>query len=236
MRETVRQFVIFGNFNSVKFDNVLNLKEIRSRYNLQLNAMPDIPNPPDNNQGGQPIAPGIVINGVQTLESRPIFQTSDKRFQIFFGTKRIHIEEFEGSSESYFEFNKKAVEIICEIIHGLKLKVIRVALNGRLYNDDKKWATEAFNKIFNRTELYSDNSMEWQFHIASKENNTVLGCEINKIASYARGNFIDGLGKMQNGIIANYDFNTQVNIEKIFNEKEIRLFNECAQKYRSQFI
>ena len=116
------------------------------------------------------------------------------------------------------------------------MKVNRVALNGRLFNDNLDWIKQTFSRVFNKSNLYSENSNEWQFRIASKDANLELGCEINKIAAFTRGIFLDNVGKNQNGVIANYDYNTQVNIDKIFTEDEMRLFNNFAQEYRKQFV
>ena len=236
MKEIAKQFVIFGNFNVVNFENVLKLADLRSKYNLQMNAVPDIFVSGEQEQKG--------INGLQANvrvsmgvpESRPVLQSADKKFTIFFGTNRIHVEELENESDNFNIFYNKAEKIICEIIEKLDLKVNRVALNGNLFNDDNDWIKSTFNKIFLKNDLYSENSNEWQLHICSKEKNTTLGCEINKIATFTRGSFIDNYNKNQVGLIAGYDYNTQVNLDKIYSINEIKVFAEEANKYRELFI
>ncbi len=230
MKEILRQFVVFGNFNSVTFDSIMKFSELRERYKLQTNSIPDMP-------VGAPMPINGAIASVRVpVDGRPIFQSSDRKFSIFFGSRRIHVEELDGDSENYQEFNKNSLEIVCEIIKTLELKVNRVALNGRLFNDNLDWIKQTFSRVFNKSNLYSENSNEWQFRIASKDANLELGCEINKIAAFTRGIFLDNVGKNQNGVIANYDYNTQVNIDKIFTEDEMRLFNNFAQEYRKQFV
>lgn len=228
MKELSRQFVLFGNFNSVTFDSILKLSDLREKYNLKVNAMPDIP------QLSNPQQPLNVQFGVP--ESRPIFQTLDKRTTIFFGTSRIHIEQLDSLSETYQIFNGMVMDIVSNIVENLGINVIRVALNGRLYNSDKEWSVKVFNSIFNKSKLYSDKSNEWTVRICDKENNSVLGCEINKIAQYTRGKFVDISKQELDGLIASYDFNTQVNVDKIFNETEIQEFNKLAQEYRALFL
>lgn len=236
MKEISRQLVIMGNFNAVTFDSVIKFSELREKYKLQINAMQDIPIAQPIPLG-QPMSANRPIASVRVpIVSRPIFQSADKKFNIFFGSNRIHVEELDGDSGEYKYFNKNALEIICDIIKGLELKVNRVALNGSLFNNDIEGIEQAFNKVFKKSDLYSGNSDEWQFHIASKDANVRLGCEINKIAAFTRGLFLDNFGKNQNGLIANYDYNTQVNIDKIFTEEEIILFNDLAQTYREQFV
>lgn len=229
MKEINRQFVIFGNFNAVTFDSVFKLDRIREKYNLSINAMPDIILPP--NDRAQKVSIGIGIP-----QSRPVFQTPDQKITVFFGTNRIHVEELECDSESYNEYNTMAEEIICEIIQQLNLKVIRVALNGRLFNDDSDWINNSFHKIFKPADFYSGNSEEWQFRIGSKEYFSEIDCEVNKIANYTRGIFMDNFRNNQNGVIAGYDINTPPNIERLFTIDEIKIFNKIAQKYRNYFI
>lgn len=228
MKELSRQFVLFGNFNSVTFDSILKLSDLREKYNLKVNAMPDIP-PLSNPQ--QPLN---VQFGVP--ESRPIFQTLDKRTTIFFGTNRIHIEQLDSLSETYQIFNGMVMDIVSNVVENLGINVTRVALNGRLYNADKEWSVKVFNSIFNKSKLYSDKSNEWTVRICDKESNSVLGCEINKIAQYTRGKFVDISKQELDGLIASYDFNTQINVDKIFNETEIQEFNKLAQEYRASFL
>lgn len=236
MKEISRQLVIMGNFNAVTFDSVIKFSALREKYKLQINAMQDIP-VAQPIPIGQPIQGNRQITSVRVpIVSRPIFQSADKKFNIFFGSNRIHVEELDCDSGDYKDFNKNALEIICEIIKGLELKVNRVALNGSLFNDDSTWIEQAFNRVFKKSDLYSGPSNEWQFHIASKDANAQLGCEINKIAAFTRGLFLDNFGKNQNGLIANYDYNTQVNIDKVFTEDEVRFFNDLAQSYREQFV
>lgn len=227
MKEIVRQFVIFGNFNSVTFESVLKLNDLREKYQLQVNAMPEIIEPPIDQPFKIQMTPP---------ESRPVFQTANRKINVLFGTKRIHIEEVECESETYKVFNQMAIDIICEIVKSLELKVNRIAINGQLFCDNLETINKAFETLFNKSKLYSGNSEDWQCRVCSKEILPKLGCEINKIAQYVRGEFLDNVKKTQNGLIASYDYNTKNGIEKLFTESDIKVFNESAQKYRALFI
>lgn len=227
MQEITRQFVIFGNFKSVTFDDILKLSILKEKYSLTVNAMPDII------QIVQPIQFGVPP---RIPESRPLLQSADKRISVFFGTERIHVEELDGSSEKYDDYNKMALDIICQVVNQFKLNVNRVALNGQLFNDDKDWMQKAFNRTFNKSNLYSDNSEEWQFRVGSKDYESTLGIEVYKITEYVRGVFRDNLNNNRVGVMANYDFNTKIQSDKFFNESEIIQFNKLAQKFRENFI
>lgn len=228
MKELNRQVVIFGNFNSVTFESILELSDLREKYSLQVNAMPDLPPLPNPKQ------PINVHLGVVT--SRPILQTSDKKITVFFGSTRIHIEQIDSPSESYTMFNDMAIDIILNVIKRFGLTVTRVALNGKLYSDSKDLNEKVFNSIFNKSKLYANTSNEWNLRICDKESNSELGCEINKIAQYARGKFIDVNGQELDGLIATYDFNSQVNGGKIFAEVDINKFSKLAKEYRALFL
>lgn len=223
MLEINRQFVIFGNFNSVSFEDIMKLEDIRKEYSLQINFAPDI------------IVPPPAGTRFPT-ESRPIFQTADKKFTVFFGTGRIHIEELEGDSESYNSFSQKAIKILNQIKTALNLNISRLAINGQVFDNNQDWINRIFQNTFKTSDFCSEASDEWQFRIRNIENLADFNCYANKIVSYARGSFMDNYGRNRDGLIAGYDYNTQADAKVIFLETDLRKFLELATSYREQFI
>lgn len=233
MQEKNRQFVIFGNFNSINFDNLEKLKDLKERYGFQTTAVPDISEIPINNNMGR-----INVNGlsVPNLNIRPAFQSEDKRKTIFFGSSRIHIEEIDTNSDTYEEFNRISFEIIELIIQKMEVKINRVAINGQLVYTDEKMMQEIYTSLFKTSFVYGESSEEWQFRVVTSEPNDELNIGINKIATYVRGTSFDDKGNPNQVLVAGYDFNTRLETYKTFDLKEIKLFNKLGCEYRKLVI
>lgn len=225
MKEINRQFVFFGNFNSIKIDDIADLKELKDEYHFQTSAMPDII------FATQPVQPN-QIPIMQNLPIRPLFQTEDKSTTVFFGSTRIHVEQINNDSESFEDFKEMATRILNEVKNKFDLKINRVALNGQLYFSESSKMEKIFADTFKKSKLHDLKSNEWQARIVTKDFNQSLNCNINKIVFYSRGIFEN----QEEGMISSYDFNTEPGIDKIYNDQEISDFFKLGCEYRRDFI
>lgn len=226
MTEQLSQFVLFGNFSSVNFDSLSKLSSLKSKYGFITNAMQDIVLPQNLDNQGQIIPP----------QMRPIFQTEDNLTSVFFGSSRLHIERRNYDSSSYEVFNDMAIDIVKNLMENLDLKFIRIALNGQIMLSDKKFMDDLYQRLFRKSDLYNENSDEWQLRIVSKENDETLKCGINKIISYNRTSYIDVSTEKMDRLQIGYDFNTFFGIDKVFSAEEINYFNKKATEYRALVI
>lgn len=230
MLELSRQFVVFGNFNTITFDSLSKISALKEKYNFHTVATQDIltPNVSLGNNQQTPIMFPVP-------QSRPVFQTDDMRTTVFFGSSRIHIEQ-NNFENGYAEFNAMSVEIVEGILNLLGVRFNRLALNGQLLITDKKRISEKFNEFFKESKVYNIESQEWLFRVESKEKNSDLKCELNKIVSYNRANVIEASGEIFPRLIANYDFSTQVGMDRFYSKEDIALFNKLGQEYRTLFM
>ena len=226
MTEQLSQFVLFGNFSSVNFDSLSKLSSLKSKYGFITNAMQDIVLPQNLDNQGQIIPP----------QMRPIFQTEDNLTSVFFGSSRLNIERRNYDSSSYEVFNDMAIDIVKNLMENLDLKFIRIALNGQIMLSDKKFMDDLYQRLFRKSDLYNENSDEWQLRIVSKENDETLKCGINKIISYNRTSYIDVSTEKMDRLQIGYDFNTFFGIDKVFSAEEINYFNKKATEYRALVI
>lgn len=220
-----RQFVLFGNYNGISFNDIIQLEEIRKQFSFQMGAMPDILSP---------ISIGMANSG--TAQSRPVFQSLDNHITVFFGTNRIHVEETDGDSDKYNDFVQMSRTIIDNLMKQMDIKVNRIAINGQLFFDDEKRMDIIYKNLFKSSHLYSTASDEWQTRIRSIETIAELGCYVNKIVAYSRGSFIDNHGQNKVGLIAGYDYNTQADAQILFNREDITSFIQKAIAFRNGFL
>lgn len=232
MLEINRQVVVFGNFNSVQFDSIVKLSELKEKYKFQTNAAPDIDIPfmPVIQNGQQLMAPDLRNN------MRPIFQTEDKLTSVFFGASRIHVEQLKHDTEDFSTFNNMAMDIIYQVMEKLELCFTRLAVNGQILVADEKIMDKIYNDTFKESTLYGEKSDEWLLRIVSKDKDAKVNCDINRIISYERKNIIDAKGALQHVLIVGYDFNTHPGNNKVYNKEEIEKFNELGCKYRSTLL
>lgn len=223
-----RQFVIFGNYNGISFNDVMQLENVIKEFSFQFGAMPDIL---PLRRINEPISTSLPF-----AQNRPAFQSIDKRITVFFGTSRIHVEEVDGDSDKYDDFMRMSLKIINAIIEKMEIKINRVAINEQLFSDEDTWMNLIYQNLFKSSHLYGATSDEWQVRIRSKEELAKFSCYANKIVTYIRGSILDNRGKNRVGLIAGYDYNTQANAQILFSKDDIELFIENAISYRNTFI
>lgn len=226
-----RQFIAFGNFAEISIANISPLNEVVKTYNLSVMALPDV------------IEPSITANGIQqfTIPAQPVglrpaFQSEDKQTTIFLGTSKVYIEQVDKSVDSFPDFIKMSVNLITDIINRYSVTINRVAINGQLSGYAQEARDKLYVKFFNKTALYGDVSDEWQFRINTKVNVEELNCEINKIVSFNRGEFIINNRIVPDMLFSVYDFNTKRGIDKLFNLEDINKFIELGNVFRETIV
>lgn len=227
MVEQTRQFVLFGDFNSITFDVIARLQDSINKYGLHISAAPDngvqIPMPlPVQGLGGlSNQAFGVFSPG------RPVLQTSDLKKNVFFGSGRLHIEEINQILESYDDFCVMAKYILKNIIEVFGVKIGRIAMNGQFICDDLSTINKLYDKTFSKSNVILDASEEWQYRINNITNNEALRCKFNNIISMNRIVSFDAIGKRQDVLSIAYDINTLHGIDKLFTYNDIETF--CLQ-------
>ena len=225
MVEKNKQFVIFGDFSKINFENVLNVS-FKEKYQLMLVAKEDFQQAPVDQI--QPFSISIT-----PPVSRPTLISADRKFSVFFGSKRIHIEEIDTNAQEYELFSKKSKEILSEIISLFSLNVDRAAVNGTITEVDTIYIKKVFSRFLKSSELCKDDMEDWLFRINNKlsESNTK---PLNRIVSaQLRKEMLNGLPK--NILYFSYDYNTIPN-GTLFTEKELNNFFDDGIKYRRMVI
>ncbi len=230
MKEAKRQFVVFGNFNTISLNNINLLDDIKNQFGLQINALPDIISP--NQMGIQP----VFFQSVPSVSIRPVLQSEDKKTSIFFGSSRLHVEQLEQDVETYDEFFSIALNALNAIYNTYQIKINRIAINGQLLCFDKQDMEKAYSKYFKKSDLYGESSNEWQFRINTNKKDEELDCEINQIISFSRNKLFDKVGVLTDALQSAYDYNTKYGLNKLFTIKDIEIFNKKAYEFRKSFI
>ena len=224
MKEINRQIVIFGNFRAIDFDIVSKISDIVKKYDLSLDAAPDY----ISNNGLNGIVQFNNINILQQLPlvastSRPVLTTKDKKFSIFFGSKRLHIEENDESISSYETFLQKAEDIISSILTVYTdITINRLAINGKILLEEVDRMDEVYHNTFKPAEIYGDNSEEFSFRINTKIYSDALQSSINKIISYNRTSEILSNNTTKPIMIIDYDYNTVIDETKKYSFNGLR--------------
>lgn len=222
-----RQFAIFGNFTGITLDTIDLFNAIKERYSLHLSGTPDI------------VEPKSIVNlqiGLPTINVRPLLQSEDKLTNIVIGTSRINIEQ-NMQDPSDFDFFKDFVLDVCNCItSSYDVKINRLALNGQLFGYEEDKYLIFYNKIFKETLLYDSSPAEWQFRINTCKANDIMGCDINQIISFSKGNFVFNNQVEQESLIVSYDYNTKQGISKIFVADDLGKFIDLAIEYRNKVL
>lgn len=222
--EQTRQFVIFGNFTKINFENLNKFAVFKEKYSFQIDAQPDMPNILVN----QP----VVQNNVQI---RPVFKTADNNTIIFFGSSRIHIEQVNSTIDSYNDFNHLALELVFTICSQFELSINRLAINGTLIVRDTDKINSLYKMFFNENKIFTPNSDEWQFRVNDKEFIEKINSDVNKIIFLNRAKINDS-NNLSDLLTISYDYNTQVNLKNNFQSNQINDFNVLALEYRNKII
>lgn len=226
MIEKNRQIVVFGNFECITFENISRISNLKDKYSLVLVANEDF-QPPLINPNQQ-----FVISTNPPL-LRPAFISNDRNFTVFFGAKRIHIEEKDADTKSYESFFEKAKEFIFEIIKSYSVSATRAAVNGTIFETNQSFVKSTYARFFKENKLISSDMDDWGFRINSKSM-TQNGKSINRIISaQLRTEIIDSMPK--NALYLSYDYNTVPN-QTFENEDELFSFFNDGKAFRSVVI
>lgn len=222
--EKSRQFVIFGNFSKISFEDLNLLSDIKEKYNFVVDAQPDVPVTITN----QPIAQ-------KNISVRPAFKSLDNKTTVLFGSSRIHVQQSDSSISSYEDFNLLSVEIIKKVSEVFNLTINRLAINGTILITNSEKINNFSKLIFKDNKLFSYDSDEWQFRINNKEFSEEIDSEVNKILFFNRTKIIN-LNNDTNILLLSYDYNTQINDNKLFNIESVMSFNIIAKEFRNKVI
>jgi hypothetical protein len=232
MQEKVRQFIIFGNFNNITFDNLSKLDDIKAKYKLEGSAQPDITGVE------QQLLNKPIIQ--ETMILRPVLKSKDGIFSIVFGTSIIQFREnqvdnIELKKDYTAGFNAMVLEIIDAIYTNYKIVVKRVALNGSVYFYDIEIMQSLFKSVFNKKNPFSDSSDEWGFRINNQKYIDELTCDVNEITVCSRTKIFEST-KIVDILVLSYDFNTKVNNNNNFDMGFIKVFNKIGLKFREKVV
>lgn len=222
--EQTRQFVIFGNFSKINFENLNKISDFKQKYSFQIDAQPDMPNVSVK----QPIVQ-------ENLPIRPVFKSLDGKTIIFFGSSRIHVQQINSKIDSYQDFNKLALEMIKAITLQFELSINRLAINGTLIVKNEEKINELYKMFFKENGIFSSDSDEWQFRVNDKEFIEEINSGINKIIFLNRTK-INESNSTSDVLLVSYDYNTQINSNNKFQMSQIEKFNIFAQDYREKII
>ncbi len=206
MRETSRQYVIFGNFSKISFESITQLSRIKDEYDFELIGKEDMPTPPENPQ--QPINFSF-----QPPSVRPVFFNATNKMTVFFGTNRIHVEQVNGESDEYDVFYKAAKDILSRIIDVFELNIFRVAVNGTILIENDECIKTMFSKFFNRTALNNNPNEEWFVRVNPRALDESIMCLTNRIvtANHVSLNSVqmnELSAKASRVLFLSYDYNT----------------------------
>ena len=238
MKEINRQIVIFGNFQTIGFDIISRIPNIIEKYDLSLEAAPDY----ISNNGLNGI---IQLNNINILKqlplvtsiSRPVLTTKDKKFSIFFGTKRLHFEENDEAISSYETFLKKSEDILSSILTAYSGMIInRLAINGKILLEEVDKMNKVYHSTFKSSEIYGDNSDEFSFRINTKIYSDALKSSVNKIISYNRTSEILPNNTSKPIMIIDYDYNTVIDETKRFSFNELKTLIKEGVEFKSKII
>lgn len=235
MRETSRQYVIFGNFSKISFESITQLSEIKDEYGFELVGKEDMPIPPENPQ--QPINFSFQPPAV-----RPVFFNASNKITVFFGTNRIHVEQTNGESDEYDAFSKTARDILSRVIEIFDLNVFRVAVNGTLLIENSDCVKTMFNKFLKESTLNNNPNEEWFVRVNPRAIDESIMNLTNRIviANHVLLNSVqmsELSTKVSRVLFLSYDYNTVEGLQRNpINKGLLPAFYSSATNFRKKVI
>lgn len=228
MKELNRQVVIFGDFNAINFEIQSKIPDVIAQLNLSLEGAPDffLPNVP------------IPGNNTNIPKLRPILKSYDveNQFSIFIGTKRFHIEQINTDVESFDGFISQSLSIIRQILDLYpEVKMDRIAVNGRLLQDDQSVMDRVYQETFKPSLKYGEMSDEYSYRINTRITSATLKSSINKIISYIRTEETI-MGQKIPVLIIEYDYNTVTNPSRRFELSDLIILSQEVKAFRNLLV
>lgn len=234
MNELNRQVVIFGHFSSIGFNIYTQLEDISKKYNFITDATPDFIH--IQNEIEVKLEMGFIAPRNVQPQLRPTLRTRDGNVVVFFGANRIHVEQNNSNTESYEEFLSMAHEIIDLVIKkNDDICINRIALNGKIMQDDPFKIMDIYKKTFKSSKLYGTNSEEFSYRINTTEFNESLRNTTNKIIAF---NCAPQVPTNEKKIILciEYDYNTKTNTEMRYTFDDLKILTELTKNFKSLII
>ena len=226
MVEKDRQLVIFGNFERISFESIGALVNLKDQFGLSLGGQ-------EEERQIQPNAVQPIIQTFAPPSIRPVLRSNDGKFVVFFGTKRIHIEEKESNSLDYITFIEKARSIIITIITTFSITVDRMAINGTLFSNDNGFILQTFSRFFKNNDLSRQDMDDWAFRINNKGHESYRW-QLNRIvSSQLRKEMISNIPT--NCLYLSYDYNTIPN-QGLFTVEDLNNFINAGIEFRHKVV
>lgn len=223
MIEKKKQLVIFGAFDGIDFESISNLLELKTKYPFILIGKEEVQTFPISASRPIDIPPTVI---------RPVLMTPDKKFSVFFGRKRIHVEELDSDVLTYDDFISKAEDLIVSIMSSFKLSINRIAVNGIAMSTDQNYSNKIFNKFFKKNSFNDQMSDDWGFRVNYKFINKEQKPINRIITANQRKELIDN--QPTDALYITYDYNTFPN--QTFSDKEIGSFIKEAIGFRKKVL
>ncbi len=234
MKENLKEFVLFGNFNSIDYAIVNNISIQLKEYDFKLSGFNEIVQTPVPSSEGDALSlQNALPNTILTPQPRPALLAEEGKLRITFGLSRINIDSAIDSIDNIEKFIVLINSVAKHILSTTNITVNRIALNGRISIERSEKDITFFDKLYKKTSIY-DTDDEFDFRINSKKISADLGCKINRITTIHKSDF--NFKTQQKAIILMYDYNTETNLSRSFSIKDIDAFIKESVEFRKLFI
>ena len=233
MKEKLKEFALFGNFNSIDYAIANDISVQLKDYEFKLNGFNGIVQTPVPPSVDAISLQNAMPNAILTSQPRPALLAEDGKLRITFGVSRINIDSAIENTENITKFIDLINSVAKYILNITNTTVNRIALNGQIAIDRTEKDVSFFDKFYKMTSIY-DSDDELDFRINSKKFSEKLGCRINRITTIHKSDINIGIRKQ--AIILMYDYNTETNLAKSFSMVDINSFMDESVEFRELFI
>ena len=233
MKEQLKEFALFGNFNSIDYTVANNISVQLKEYDFRLNGFNEMVQTPISPLAADLTSENVLQGAILTPQPRPALLADDGKLRITFGVSRINIDSTIDSIEDTAKFIDLVKRVANNILSIGNVSVNRIALNGRIAIERNEKDISFFDKLYKKTSIY-DTDDELDFRINSKKISVDLGCRINRITTIHKSDF--NVGTQKQAVLLMYDYNTDISIAKSFSIKDIESFIKESIEFRKLVI
>lgn len=240
MKETLKEFALFGNFNGFDYTKAMDLLNQLPQYKFKLTGFNEFV-PVPVSQPIQPAQPtqqaqqanNVVQNAILTPQPRPALISEDGKLRLTFGVSRINMDSLSDSVADVSAFVDLIKSVSTYILSIANTSVNRIALNGQFAIERAEKDISYLDKLYKQTKIY-DSDDELTFRINSRKKSDSLGCNVNRITTINKSYFNVAMQKQP--IALTYDYNTEINLNRSFSIADISSFIEESIEFRKLFI
>lgn len=241
MKETLKEFVLFGNFNEVDYTKAIELLNQLSQFKFKLTgfnefisiAQPLPPVQPAQQANNMQLANNLIQNAMLTPQPRPALISEDGKLKLTFGVSRINMDSSMDSVKDVSAFVNLIKFVSTYILSIENTSVNRIALNGQFLIERSEKDISYLDKLYKKTKIY-DYDDELTFRINSRKKSDALGCNVNRITTINKTYFNVAMQKQP--IMLMYDYNTEIDLNRSFSINDISSFIEESIEFRKLFI